>query len=125
MEKKRRFRKFKCFYMIAIIIAVAGMAIAGCGTGPASTETIDFDNIPENVILMSPNGVAPSTGMSQIGQEPIVVHHEATGHYESRLVADAWDEQVQTGTKTVVDKAAWDETVTHYVCTECGATKQK
>lgn len=42
------------------------------------------------------------------------VHHDATGHYEN----------VQTGTKTVVDQAAYDETVTTgYKCSGCGATK--
>lgn len=47
--------------------------------------------------------------------EPITetVHHEATGHYE----------KVQTGTKTVVDEAAYDEQVdtgkSQYVCNKC------
>ncbi len=41
------------------------------------------------------------------------VHHDAEGHYE----------QQQTGTKTVVDKEAWDEPVKHWFiqCTACNA----
>lgn len=35
------------------------------------------------------------------------VHHEATGHYETKVVQDAYDETVTTG----------------YVCSGCGATK--
>lgn len=42
------------------------------------------------------------------------IYHDAEGHYE----------KVQTGTKTVVDKQAYDETVTTgYKCSICGATK--
>lgn len=42
------------------------------------------------------------------------VHHDAVTHTE----------QVQTGTRTVTDQAAYDETVTTgYRCSECGATK--
>ena len=42
------------------------------------------------------------------------VHHKEQGHYE----------KVQTGTKTVVDKAAWDEQVyeTVAICNACGYT---
>lgn len=47
-------------------------------------------------------------------EQTSTVHHDATGHYESR----------QTGTRTVVDKEAWDETVvTGYRCSGRGATK--
>ena len=42
------------------------------------------------------------------------VHHDAV--YETQ--------RVKTGTKTVVDKAAWTETVvTGQKCSSCGATK--
>lgn len=37
------------------------------------------------------------------------VHHEATGHYETKTITAAWEEPVTTG----------------YVCSECGTTKSK
>ena len=39
--------------------------------------------------------------------ETQIVHHDAVTHTEQQLVREAWDE-------TVVDQAAWDETVTTY-----------
>lgn len=55
------------------------------------------------------------------------VHHDEVGHYEEKVIEKAWTEKKQTGTKTVVDKKAYDETVETivgyrviYQCTECG-----
>lgn len=43
------------------------------------------------------------------------IHHEATGHYETKTVTDK-----EARTETVVDQAAWDETVvTGYQCVTC------
>lgn len=121
MKKRRGFRKFLHIYLIAIAAVIAVIAVCAYGSQLTSTGTIDFDNIPENVILMSPNGVAPSTGMSTIGLEPIVVHHEASGHYETvHHDAVTHEEPIYESHKV---KDAWDEVV--YQCTECGATKQK
>lgn len=45
------------------------------------------------------------------------VHHDGSGHYESFMIQEAYDE-------TVTDQEAWDETVvTGQICTGCGATK--
>lgn len=35
--------------------------------------------------------------------------NKKSGHWETRVVTPAWDEQVITGYKTVVDQEAWDE----------------
>ncbi|MCI5759335.1 MAG: S-layer homology domain-containing protein [Eubacterium sp.] len=49
-----------------------------------------------------------------IPEQDQTIYHDAEGHTE----------KVQTGTKTVVDKQAYDETVTTgYKCSICGATK--
>ena len=121
MENRNEIRKKVYIYIALIVLIIAGIAIAGYGSKAMSGGTIDFNDIPENVIVMSPNGNIPSTGMSQIAQEPIVVHHEATGHYETvHHDAVTHEEPVYESRKV---KDAWDETV--YKCTECGATKQK
>ena len=45
------------------------------------------------------------------------IHHEAEGHYEDRVVREAFDE-------SVLVSEAWDEEViTGYVCEECGEVK--
>lgn len=46
------------------------------------------------------------------------IHHEAEGHYEERVVREAFDE-------SVLVSEAWDEEViTGYVCEECGEVKR-
>ena len=51
---------------------------------------------------------------SAVPDQSQTVYHDAAGHYE----------KVQIGTKTVVDKQAYDENVTTgYKCSICGATK--
>ena len=51
-------------------------------------------------------------GVGNYWSEPeyTTVHHDATGHYETVVTQAAYDEQVPSGTMTVVDQAAWDET---------------
>lgn len=45
------------------------------------------------------------------------IHHEAEGHYEDRVVREAFDE-------SVLVSEAWDEEViTGYICGECGEVK--
>ena len=47
-----------------------------------------------------------------------IVHHDAEGHYEDRVVQEAYDE-------SVLVSDAWDEKViAGYVCEECGEVKQ-
>ena len=63
---------------------------------------------------MGDHSIEEGYGYSFIPEQTQMVHHDATGHYE----------QVQTGTKTVTDQQAYDETVTiGYKCSICGATK--
>jgi len=121
MKKRHGFRKLLHIYLIAAIIAIAGIAVCAYGKQLTSTGTIDFNDLPENVIVMSPNGNIPSTGMSNVGIEPIVTYHEATGHYETVHHPAVTHEEPVYESKKIKD--AWDETF--YKCTECGATKQK
>ena len=47
-----------------------------------------------------------------------IVHHDAEGHYEDRVVQEPYDE-------SVLVSEAWDEEViTGYVCEECGEVKR-
>ncbi|MGO5335604.1 hypothetical protein ACTQZS_02200 [Bilifractor sp. LCP19S3_H10] len=67
-----------------------------------------------DVEIMGDHSIEEGYGYSFIPEQTQMVHHDATGHYE----------QVQTGTKTVTDQQAYDETVTiGYKCSICGATK--
>ena len=52
------------------------------------------------------------TQSQEILEQTKTVHHDETGHYED----------VQSGTRTVVDEEAWDEPVyeTKAVCNACG-----
>ena len=62
-----------------------------------------FPNVTHWVPASAPQETKPSHTHTWVAQTN-VVHHNATGHYET----------VKTGTKTVVDKAAWDEEVFDY-----------
>ena len=90
----------------------------GNNTGNTA-ETPAPDNKQDNTGNSSTSDATPSTPEHTHTWNPVTttVHHEATGHYTDVVV----------GTRTVVDKEAWDEPVYEYVvtdktrCIKCGA----
>lgn len=82
-----------------------------CGWSTTSYDDIHAHG-KAHALAGEPSGYSDIPTQVQTG----TIHHEATGHTESVLVKEAWDEQ-----KLV--KEAYDETVvTGYKCS-CGATK--
>ena len=69
----------------------------------------------EPFILLHGNGEDSSYYSQAIFETRIeTIHHEAEGHFEDRVVQEAYDEPVLVS-------EAWDEEViAGYVCEECG-----
>ena len=103
---------------------------SGTGSQDAADNTMTAYEAPSDTYVSEETwAYVPEETRAYVPEEPQTTQHEhewtwhdETGHWEERVVSEAWDERVQTGTQTVVDQEAWDEEKdnggyeTHYWC---------